>query len=198
MALVLKLYLLSVTLVALSANAEDLSFKDEIVRDENWLDPSNMFISKAGHSLKVYGDEHGSRGDGSDDDAVVVRPLSTRERNECREQRKELITCQKKLKDLQLLRQLINTSYDEPCTDREFIYLRRLALTLVNKAKIPKHAPRSNVKLELYLSAKDVNRIKELVTDADCEGSAEIERTLSKTLANGKATPVDKIPTSWY
>lgn len=36
------------------------------------------------------------------------------------------------------------------------------------------------------------------IVDADCEGSAEIERTLSKTLANGKATPVDKIPTSWY
>ncbi|OQR74178.1 hypothetical protein BIW11_09248 [Tropilaelaps mercedesae] len=192
MALPVKLCLAVVVIVALGVSAEDLSFKDEVARDEDWLDPSNMFKSKATYQTENFLEPQSVGED------LVVRPLSTRERNECREQRKELNTCKRKLKDLQLLRQLVDTSYDEPCTDREFIYLRRLALTLVNKAKIPRNAPRSNVKLELYLSARDLNRIRELVTDADCEGSAEIERTLSRTLTSGKATLIDKIPTSWY
>lgn len=54
---------------------DDLSFKDEIVRDEDWLDPTNMFISKSSYNNDVRKRQEATIKEG---DEIVVRPLTTR------------------------------------------------------------------------------------------------------------------------
>lgn len=75
MAWLLKLCIVSVAFAGLHANTDDLSFKDEIVRDEEWLDPTNMFISKSSFDADSATEPRIVAVAGDD---VVVRPLSTR------------------------------------------------------------------------------------------------------------------------
>lgn len=75
MSLLLKSLLVALAIATVSANTDDLSFKDEVARDEDWLDPTNMFISKSSYKSEDRSDRSSVVADG---DNVVVRPLSTR------------------------------------------------------------------------------------------------------------------------
>lgn len=75
MACSVKYAFLVLALAGFYVQADDLSFKDEVVRDEEWLDPANMFVSKSAYNVDTGA---GSRVAAVDDEDVVVRPLSTR------------------------------------------------------------------------------------------------------------------------
>jgi len=94
---------------------------------------------------------------------------------------------------LNLLRHLVDTGDDEPCGDREFIYLRRLALNLINKIKFAKAAPKSKaVKVELYIPAKDIEMMEDIARGPkNCDqGFNDLRLSIARVL--NSAQPADE------
>lgn len=106
---------------------------------------------------------------------------------DCKAMRREAKKCGEQVKQLRLSQVLADGQHD-----REFIYLRRLALNVIYSAKFGGDEMPSNVKFEILLSSDDVATLEKLATDASAK-SSQLEQKLSTILTSSVVTP-DELP----
>lgn len=106
---------------------------------------------------------------------------------DCKAMRREAKKCAEQVKQLRLSQVLADGQHD-----REFIYLRRLALNVIYSARFGGDEMPSNVKFEILLSADDVATLEKLATDASSK-SSQLEQKLSTILTSSVVTP-DELP----
>lgn len=106
---------------------------------------------------------------------------------DCKTLRRETKKCGEQVKQLRLSQVLADGEHD-----REFIYLRRLALNVIYSAKFGGDEMPSNVKFEILLSSDDVKTLERLAMDAKTK-SSQLEQRLSAILASSVVTP-DELP----
>lgn len=102
---------------------------------------------------------------------------------DCKALRRETKKCGEQVKQLRLSQVLADGGHD-----REFIYLRRLALNVIYSAKFGGDEMPSNVKFEILLSSDDVKMLERLAMDAGTK-SSQLEQRLSAILASSMVTP---------
>ncbi|XP_065301604.1 uncharacterized protein [Dermacentor albipictus] len=106
---------------------------------------------------------------------------------DCKAMRREAKKCGEQVKQLRLSQVLADGQHD-----REFIYLRRLALNVIYSAKFGGDEMPSNVKFEILLSSDDVATLEKLATDGNSK-SSQLEQKLSTILSSSVVTP-DELP----
>ncbi|XP_077490030.1 uncharacterized protein LOC144100963 [Amblyomma americanum] len=106
---------------------------------------------------------------------------------DCKALRRESKKCAEQVKQLRLSQVLVDGAHD-----REFIYLRRLALNVIYSAKFGSDEMPSNVKFEILLSSDDVATLEKLATNAGTK-SSQLEQKLSTILSSSVVTP-DELP----
>lgn len=106
---------------------------------------------------------------------------------DCKAMRRETKKCGEQVKQLRLSQVLADGQHD-----REFIYLRRLALNVIYSARFGGDEMPSNVKFEILLSSDDVATLEKLATDGNSK-SSELEQKLSTILSSSVVTP-DELP----
>uniref|UniRef100_A0A131YM29 Chloride channel CLIC-like protein 1 n=1 Tax=Rhipicephalus appendiculatus TaxID=34631 RepID=A0A131YM29_RHIAP len=106
---------------------------------------------------------------------------------DCKAMQSEAKKCGEQVKKLRLSQVLADGQHD-----REFIYLRRLALNVIYSAKFGGDEMPSNVKFEILLSSDDVATLEKLAKDAGAKAS-QLEQKLSTILTSSVVTP-DELP----
>lgn len=106
---------------------------------------------------------------------------------DCKAMRREARKCGEQVKQLRLSQVLADGQHD-----REFIYLRRLALNVIYSAKFGGDEMPANVKFEILLSSDDVATLEKLATDGSTK-SSQLEQKLSTILTSSVVTP-DELP----
>lgn len=106
---------------------------------------------------------------------------------DCKALRRETKKCGEQVKQLRLSQVLADGQHD-----REFIYLRRLALNVIYSARFGGDEMPSNVKFEILLSSDDVATLEKLATDGNSK-SSQLEQKLSTILSSSVVTP-DELP----
>lgn len=126
-----------------------------------------------------------SEADETETTQAVPPPVPSCERCDCdcKALRRETKKCGEQVKQLRLSQVLADGEHD-----REFIYLRRLALNVIYSAKFGGDEMPSNVKFEILLSSDDVKMLEKLAMDAGTK-SSQLEQRLSAILTSSVVTP---------
>lgn len=118
-------------------------------------------------------------------DDEVLAPSCDKQRCDCdcKALRRESKKCAEQVKQLRLSQVLVDGAHD-----REFIYLRRLALNVIYSAKFGGDEMPSNVKFEILLSSDDVTTLEKLATNVGTK-SSQLEQKLSTILSSSLVIP---------
>lgn len=116
----------------------------------------------------------------------------------CREMEKDLEKCQNDLQAVRLRAVLSDVESPQAAAagcdkDRQFVYLRRLALSLVYNAKFGRRNIQSKVKLSILLSPEEVSTLEQLAQQSESQ-SSELESHLSAILASSTVIPQGELP----